>query len=105
MLDCISLKTDCINGQWTPFYDRDNPGGSGDYETFSHLRARHSRVLCSNPIGIDAQTTGGVNYKETGQVLQVGVTTGLVCRNNEQSNRRCLDYRVRFCCPSECVSI
>jgi len=90
----------CLGGYWTQFFDRDNPSGNGDYEIASYLRREYPGRLCSNPIGIDARVVGSnAPYYTTGQSIVISVQSGLQCVN-ARNTRHCLDYKVRFCCPT-----
>lgn len=86
---------------WTSWYDRDNPGGSGDWET----RSSFDLTGCENPTAIECQTVDGRSINETGQNVICNLQTGLVCLNKENGGSSffgttCLDYRVRFYCGS-----
>jgi hypothetical protein len=48
---------------WTQWLDRDNPSGSGDWET---LRNFPPAQVCPKPVGIECQTTSGQPYQNTG---------------------------------------
>lgn len=82
--------------RWSSWLDRDDPVGSGDWETLVDFSA--SQVGCSLPAYIEAQTTSGVSWKYSGEKLSVSPDLGLTCRNAEQSDAWCFDYRVRFGC-------
>ncbi|XP_068566612.1 uncharacterized protein [Cebidichthys violaceus] len=86
---------------WTEWFDRDNPGGTGDWETLLHLRNENPGKICPAPAQIQVQTLTGLTVAQTGDVIyRSDTTTGFVCRNRDQRwNRRCNDYRVRFSCP------
>nr|CAB3262592.1 uncharacterized protein LOC100180679 [Phallusia mammillata] len=84
-------------GKWTPWLDRDNPGGVGDFETLVELRKERPEVICDRPSLIQAQTLTGVPAGLTGQVTYKSLTDGFKCINNDNKGQ-CLDYRVRFCC-------
>ena len=56
---CSESQTYC----WTRWLDRDNPSGSGDWET---LRDFPQSQVCPKPIGIECQTTSGQPYQSTG---------------------------------------
>ena len=84
--------------QWSSWLNRDNPGGTGDWEMLADFSI--TQVGCSLPAQIDAQTTSGVSWKNTGENLTVSPDLGLVCRNADQSDGSCLDYRVRFGCAT-----
>ncbi|XP_078146134.1 uncharacterized protein LOC139927897 isoform X2 [Centroberyx gerrardi] len=83
---------------WTDWFDRDDPSGTGDWETLSSLRSENPGKICSNPVQIDVRTTTGLSVAATGNVVSADVTTGFVCKNKEQTTTRCHDYRVRFSC-------
>ena len=84
----------------TQWFDVDNPSGYGDYELLKNDYI--SANACENPLGIYCETTGGINYKETGEVVHCELDRGLWCVNSEQPDGRCnYDYRVRFDCPDE----
>ncbi len=82
---------------WTPWLNRDRPGGVGDYETFSDFLK--AGKVCKTPCGIQCQTTNGKNWDQSGQVYTCAQDKGGICVNKKQANgARCLDYRVRFQC-------
>ena len=93
----------CRNGLWTKFFDRDNPNGNGDYETLRDINRENPGDACSNPTAVQARVKSTRrDYRTTQQVVQVNTLIGLICENRQQTNRRrCLDYEVRFCCPSK----
>lgn len=82
--------------RWSSWLNRDDPSGMGDWETLADFAT--SQVGCTLPAYVDAQTTSGISWKNTGQVLTVSPDIGLICRNENQSNGACLDYRVKFGC-------
>lgn len=51
--------------QWTPWFDRDNPSGNGDYETLAEL-IKEGNKICTGPARIDCQTTAGIPASWTG---------------------------------------
>uniref|UniRef100_A0A673N178 WxxW domain-containing protein n=1 Tax=Sinocyclocheilus rhinocerous TaxID=307959 RepID=A0A673N178_9TELE len=110
----------------TPWFDRDNPGGLGDYETLSLTLIRYPLQVCAQPIAIEVATISGTPVLPTGNNFQVydptqgfacvnaqqnggyNPTTGVSCLNANQGGGVCADYKVRFTCPedwcsSECV--
>ena len=97
----------CLNGRWTQFFDRDQPSGNGDYETLIDINRQYPGRACSNPTAVDARVvSNGNDYRTAGQVVRVSTSHGLTCENSRQRDRRrCLDYRVRFCCPSKFVVV
>nr|XP_061797061.1 mucin-5AC-like [Nerophis lumbriciformis] len=88
---------------WTPWFDRDNPSGNGDYEILSRLRKENPSEICDYPVKIEAKTTSGASVGSPGNVIHVSdTTTGFICQNRDQpQNGRCADYKVRFLCPHE----
>ncbi|XP_031178120.1 uncharacterized protein LOC116066287 isoform X1 [Sander lucioperca] len=86
---------------WTEWFDRDDPSGTGDWETLSDLRKEYPGKICSKPVGVEARTLSGLTVAAAGDVIYVSdTTTGFVCRNQDQPrNKMCNDYRVRFSCP------
>ena len=87
------------HSEWTGWMDRDNASGSGDYETLSgFVDSGQLYPSCAVPITIECETTGGVDWTLAGEVYTCDVDTGGVCRNSEQQDGYCQDYRVRFEC-------
>ncbi|KAK7132370.1 hypothetical protein R3I93_018808 [Phoxinus phoxinus] len=84
----------------TPWFDRDNPGGVGDYETLSLILVTYPLQACAQPIAIEVTTVSGTPVLPTGNSFQVyDPTQGFVCVNAQQKGG-CQDYRVRFTCPT-----
>ncbi|XP_075940155.1 uncharacterized protein LOC142941915 [Anarhichas minor] len=95
---------------WTDWFDRDDPSGSGDWETLGSLHRANPGKICPNPIDIEVQTLNGLTVSQTGDVIyRSDTTTGFVCRNRDQRWwwwRPCNDYRVRFRChPPYCGGV
>ncbi|KAG1961499.1 transmembrane protein [Pimephales promelas] len=98
----ITLSNQSCISKW---FDRDNPGGNGDYELLADLLSMFPGEICPNPIDIEAQTTSGQPASQTGNVFQVyNPTTGFSCVNANQGGGVCADYKVRFTCPEEWCS-
>uniref|UniRef100_A0A3Q3MMD5 WxxW domain-containing protein n=1 Tax=Labrus bergylta TaxID=56723 RepID=A0A3Q3MMD5_9LABR len=90
---------------WTHWFDRDNPSGSGDWETLPYLKRENPGNICDNPLQIEVQTTTGLSLASTGDVITVAdAATGFICKNSEQTHGMCHDYRVRFLCAPEFCS-
>lgn len=86
------------SGTWTSWLNRDQPGGSGDFETLRDFVAEGK--ACENPEKIECRTRSGKDWTETGEVYQCVARVGGVCRNSSQpQGKRCSDYEVRFYCP------
>ncbi|XP_059212886.1 mucin-5AC-like [Centropristis striata] len=88
-------------GCWTQWFDRDNPSGTGDWETLSSLLKANPGKICTQPIGVEAKTLSGLTAAAAGDVIfKSDTTSGFVCRNKDQPKKKwCNDYRVRFSCP------
>uniref|UniRef100_A0A3Q1F505 Cartilage intermediate layer protein 2-like n=1 Tax=Acanthochromis polyacanthus TaxID=80966 RepID=A0A3Q1F505_9TELE len=90
---------------WTDWFDRDNPSGTGDWESLSLLRRENPGKICRNPSGIEVQTLSGLSLLAAGDVsYRNDPIRGFVCRNRDQPGRKmCNDFRVRFVCyPPYC---
>lgn len=94
----VSLGTSQQTGTWTSWLNRDGPSGSGDWETTSEFVT--AVQTCSNPIAIECQTTSGVDSTQSGEVYTCDLAGGGICRAADQPDGVCLDYRVRYLCPS-----
>jgi hypothetical protein len=81
---------------WTDWLNRDNPSGSGDWETRTSFP---SGTVCTNPAAIQCETVDGIAHNLTGETVTCNPQTGFYCQNSAQSDGSCLDYRVRFYCP------
>ena len=80
---------------WTNWKDRDNPSGTGDWETRVDFPD-----ICSAPLAAQCQTTGGVDWANVNEVnVLCTPENGAICQN-AYNPQGCSDYIVRFCCPS-----
>jgi hypothetical protein len=79
---------------WTDWLDRDSPGGVGDFETLADFTG-----VCAAPVAIDCSTLDNIDWTDTGEIVTCDPAVGLVCRNADQGDGYCLDYKVRFACP------
>ncbi|XP_030260755.1 cartilage intermediate layer protein 2-like [Sparus aurata] len=87
---------------WTDWFDRDNPSGSGDWETLRSLRRENPGKICPEPRDMEVTTLSGLSVSAAGEVIfRNDLTDGFVCRNQDQADRMCNDYRVRFSCPPQ----
>lgn len=64
----LSQSTNLCPECWTDWFDRDDPTGTGDWETLYHLRKQNPGKICPKPADIEAQTlsvaaAGDVIYK------------------------------------------
>lgn len=84
-------------GHWTAWLDRDDPGGSGDFET---LRDHHQAgKSCAAPTNVECRTKDGRPWTETGESYSCTTKKGGIClQRNQAHGKRCSDYEVRFCC-------
>jgi len=87
---------------WTNWYDRDDPGGTGDWEPTS--LANPKPCGGERPIDIECQTTRGHDAASTGEVITCNPNYGFKCANRDQPDGRCnYDYKVRYrCCEGLC---
>lgn len=85
-----------VPASWTQWLNRDDPSGSGDWES----RAAHPAV-CANPWNFQARRRGTtIPASQTGEIFSTfSANGGLVCRNTDQPDGVCFDYEVRFFCP------
>ena len=87
--------------EWTSWLNRDYPGGVGDFETTADF-VRDGDIPCANPVAIECVTYAtGADYTTTGEVYSCDPKTGGVCRNDNQPDDSCQNYKVRFGCPVE----
>lgn len=100
---CFAGSPACESGTWTPWLDRDNPSGSGDFEALAAFR--ESGQVCANPKQIQCRLRGSTQLVQTGLVngreqYVCDLASGGVCDNRRQSpGVQCSDYEVRFLCP------
>lgn len=93
-----AFRTKDLHGcNWTTWFDRDNPTDNGDFEDLKSLNREHG--VCSNPTGIQCETVTGIPHNQTGEVVTCTLPIGCVCKNADQPDGACQDYRVKFCCP------
>jgi hypothetical protein len=84
---------------WTPWFDRDDPSGAGDYETLADL----APTGCLQALDIECFTLDGVDPRFTGDVYTCDPAIGGVCINGDQPDGACHDYQVRFLCETRSV--
>ncbi|XP_028296106.1 cartilage intermediate layer protein 2-like [Gouania willdenowi] len=94
------MKPEC----WTQWFDRDDPSGTGDWETLKSLQKTNPGKICPKPTDIEATTLYGLSVAAAGEVIyKMDTTSGFICRNSDQPDKKCKDYKVRFSChPSFC---
>lgn len=85
--------SNCVFGTWTAWLNRDDAGGTGDFETLRDFV--NARQVCAQPVAIQCTTLDGRDWRSTGQRYTCDATSGGICRNDGQA---CANYRVRFVC-------
>jgi hypothetical protein len=95
--DCFVTQI-CGPYRWTNWMDRDNPGGTGDWETVVDNVVNGG---CPNPIWVECTTTAGVPWWKTGEKVRFSTTGGCVCYGQDNPpNFKCKnDYMIRELCP------
>lgn len=90
-----------VSTGWTPWLNRDDPGGTGDFET------RHSFTpsVCASASAIEARVVGSSTVYTPGSATpdnlhMFSTSDGLACRNADQGSGVCRNYEVRFFCGS-----
>ena len=82
--------------EWTPWLDRDDPDGTGDWE---NLHAYEPNQACQNPIAVKAMDNLVGVSGNSDAVTHLDLS-GFYCLNDEQpSGLPCSDFSVSFCCP------
>lgn len=98
---CFDYQTSYkCDGEWTKWYDRDDPSGSMDNEARPLLEG-----LCENPTDIKARYKApvagepwmGPYYGPRDRFKQFD-NKGLLCKNEDQDDGKCSNYSVRFMC-------
>ena len=90
-----------LGTDWTQWFDRDGPSGSGDYEDLTTLKKENIGKICDSPTDIECQTIAGLDYTTTEEVVICDVNKGATCINAQQPDGKCnYDYKVRFYCGS-----
>ncbi|XP_038056100.1 uncharacterized protein LOC119728099 [Patiria miniata] len=88
---------------WTAWYNADDPTDGTDDETLAAVRAVHPSI-CATPTQADCRLRFlHTDHVTAAQTLSTGCspTGGLLCRDADQAGFvRCLDYEVRFLCPT-----
>ncbi|XP_070561692.1 uncharacterized protein [Ptychodera flava] len=99
-LIALSVVAGQTAGDWTDWYSRPiDIETNNDIETADAIKTVHPALMCDNPTSIEATTLSGITAQQTGDVLRQFNASGLVCMDEDQDNRTCHDYKVRFCCP------
>ena len=72
----LGRVSNCQTYCWTKWLDRDNPSGTGDYETLGNF---NQNQVCPKPVGIECRTTAGAPYQSTGIYRHSILMSGNVC--------------------------
>ncbi|XP_037541451.1 uncharacterized protein LOC119418261 [Nematolebias whitei] len=92
---------------WTQWFDGDDPSGTGDSETLADLHNENLGKICNIPRDIEAQTLSGQSVAQAGEnIFRYDTTSGFICRNGDQPDKWCNDYKIRFSCsPAACENV
>ncbi|KAM7329595.1 hypothetical protein ACRRTK_011208 [Alexandromys fortis] len=92
---------------WTEWFDVDSPTsgvGRGDMETYENIRAS-GKKMCQAPEKIEcrAENYPAVSIDKVGQVVSCSLETGLVCKNEDQTDdfKMCFNYNIRVLCCND----
>ncbi|CAL9692702.1 unnamed protein product [Knipowitschia caucasica] len=85
---------------WTRWFDRDDPSGTGDWETLLNLRNEYPGEICDDPVDVEARTMSGATPAAMGDAVVMNTNVGFYCKTDDQTDNHCNDYRVRFSCYS-----
>ena len=107
VLYIIAFSENCA---WTGWKDRDDPGGNYDNEIFGNAETPGQGC---NDLLLEARVKGSLSsfrvaspadvLEQTGEVVVLAEgpnASGLSCKNSDQTDGRCEDYEVRFCCST-----
>ena len=96
------LAVTSCNGRWANFCNRNQPRGNDAYKlSFPRLRNDNPNQI-RNPTAFDARLVGThARYAQTGQTLNADLRPGSSCGHVQQSNMRCMDHQVGFCCSND----
>ena len=91
------------DAKWTPWHSRDLPSGTGDWEVRSLYKPKGT---CADdkiaPLAIQAKLVStNQPYQYGNDVVTINPSIGFICRNKDQKDRRCNNYKVRYCCKKE----
>ncbi|XP_076825717.1 uncharacterized protein LOC143471206 [Clavelina lepadiformis] len=98
---CPDYVGECpLRHGWSKYFDESDPiRRFGEFEVLSEIRRKNPGSVCTSPTAVGAKLLSGQPYLAGGESLQLDPSSGLVCFSAFQSDRRCNDYKVRFCCP------
>ena len=91
----------CYSGNWTKWFDVDNPGDGDDSELFTeHLLA--GNLECAEVSAIQVRDTNNPDGLQATDNLILDAQNGMLCTEADQDDALCEDYEIRFCCESCC---
>ncbi|XP_023932465.1 cartilage intermediate layer protein 2 isoform X2 [Lingula anatina] len=106
-LVCFSALVQIQALRWSAWFDRDNPSGSGDWETLADQNKIRAVCPLSSPIAAECRVRGSsaIFTMTSGSAPNVlahrcSPSVGLVCKNSDQRGSMCSDYEIRYLCPS-----
>ncbi len=95
----VPVTSASAQSYWTQWFDRDNPSGTGDWELLANLLQEYPEAnLCEVPTGIECRQTNGAPLSAAGEKVTCDALVGLICKNADQADGACEDYKVRFLC-------
>nr|XP_002740538.1 PREDICTED: mucin-5B-like [Saccoglossus kowalevskii] len=101
---CERVETHTAEYEWTEWIDRSDPEGgysAGDYELLGDLI--ETLGVCVTPLDIQCRVVGSGSfhsYVAGKNKITCNTDVGLVCYNKDQKSKQCMDYEVRFLCPT-----
>jgi len=87
----------CLPNSWGSWINIDRPSGNGDFEVLADHK-RRSRDACESPIGMQIRLASGGSFTRGRDAVRNSLAYGASCTNQDQSDRSCNDYKVRYCC-------
>jgi len=89
-----------IGGEWTPWNNRDDPANTGDRERRHEYQPKGTCASAKTaPAAIQARLVSNKKpYQYGGDVVTINPSDGFSCVSNQQTDGRCNDYEVRYCC-------
>ncbi|XP_077306343.1 mucin-2-like [Lithobates pipiens] len=101
----------CKKCEWSRWFDVSSPTlepNGGDFETYANIR-KAGYDVCEKPEQIACRSTRSPNssLESNGQFVTCNVSSGLICRNNDQEGdlHLCFDYEISVCCCQESTPI
>ncbi|XP_028409446.1 cartilage intermediate layer protein 2-like [Dendronephthya gigantea] len=83
---------------WTGWLDRDNPSGTGDWETYNSFKPRPCRAGY-RPLGANCRVKHTYQpwYAANQNIALQCTSGGFVCKNSDNT-QYCKDYEIQFRC-------